>query len=210
MEALTFIKDINASIAPSSNNTTPNKAIVAIVFLGILRMLFRFKVTKANVPINKLKDIADDSTDLGSIKDNNAIIPAKIPIITVIVIKVRIICFVFLAFSVAIIIIEKHNINVAIAVVAAANFVRSNKLNKAIAADNISIDNDIFNIILPALSACFPANSDNFTKPPNITNIRPIATIPFVIPPIDNPAIILIAKAKKNTDIPIPRNIFPA
>ena len=93
---------------------------------------------------------------------------------------------------------------------AADNLVGSIKLNKAIAPDSISIDNDILNIILPALSACFPANSDNFTKPPNITNMRPIAAMPFVIPPIDNPAIILIAKAKKNTDIPIPRNIFPA
>ena len=93
---------------------------------------------------------------------------------------------------------------------AAANFVGSNKLNKAIAPDSISIDNDILNIIFPALSACFPANSDNFIKRPNITNIRPIATIPFPISPIDNPEIILIAKAKKATDTPIPRNIFPA
>ena len=168
-------------------------------------------VTPAKVVTSILKAVADANTPcVSSIIVNKAIIPANAP--TTPTITSMVVCAFLPTFAnlVTPTSAAKHSIIESIAAVAKAIFSGLIRLRIAIAATIIRIAADIFISIVPALSACSPANLDMYTIAPNNASNPAITVMPLTISLVD----ILLTSFIVIANIPIaaamPNSIRPA
>ena len=149
------------------------------------------------------------ATFFGSKQDNVISTPPRIPMTTAITINV------FIRFPACLeyFVIRTSKANMpSIAdmhAVPRITFSGLSKLRSAIAPTRIRMASDIFKSIAPALSACFPANSETLMMTINIASIRAMVTKPFVISPIETPASNRIETANIPMAAAIPNNIVP-
>ena len=162
---------------------------------------------RANIPIIADIDSVAASNLSFSINDRPTTAPTRIVIMPPIISN----CFVQSPnLEAALATAARETIIATIAAVPTAMSLGSSKLRIAIAATSTSIPADIFNIIVPALSAFSPLNLVILTIAPNRTSTAAINTRPLIISPVGTVAITFIAKAINAMPAAILNIILPA
>ena len=162
---------------------------------------------RANIPIIADIDSVAASNLSFSINDKPTTAPTRIVIIPPIMSS----CFVQSPnLEAALATAAREAIIATIAAVPTAMSLTSSKLRMAIAATSTSIPADIFNIIVPALSAFSPLNLVILTIAPNRTSTAAINTRPLIISPVGTVAITFIARAINVIPAAILNIILPA